>query len=237
MAGQAFESHCSVNELGYAFIGVVDFLHLRVLFKRVFQSDVEAVGDEARHAVHIAVGHCEGASDIADRRLCAECSEGDYLGDVFSAVLVHNVVDDLFAAVILEVHVDVRHLLALDVEETLEDEAVRKRVDIGYAEAVEHEACCGAAAHGEEYVTLVHELGDVPDDEEVVGELGLSDDFKLIVETSAFGFACVWNAAVQRFVAYLREILVGADAAGHRVLRKAHAREVQVKLAHLGDAL
>ena len=237
MAGQAFESHCSVNELGYAFVSVVEFLHLRVLFKCVLQIDVEAVGHEARHAVHIAVGHCEGAPYIADRRLCAECSEGDYLGDVFPAVLVHDVVDDLFAAVILKVHVDVRHLLALHVEESLEDEAVRKRVDIGNAEAVEDEACRGAAAHGEEYVALVHELRDVPDDEEVVGEVGLPDDFELVVETSAFGFACVRDAAVQRFMAYLREILVGADAAGHGVLGKTHAREVQVKFAHLGDAL
>ena len=115
MARQSFKSHRSINELGYAFVGFVCFLHLRALFKRVLQSYVEAIRDQARHAVNIAVGHGEGASDIAYRRLCAECSEGDYLSDMFPAVLVHDVVDDLFAAVILEVHVDVRHLLALDV--------------------------------------------------------------------------------------------------------------------------
>ena len=81
---------------------------------------------------------------------------------MLSAVLVHHIVDDLFAAVVLEVHIDVGHLFALNIEKALKDKRVGQRVDIGNAEAVENKACGGAAAHGEEYVALAHELGDVP---------------------------------------------------------------------------
>ena len=164
MAGQAFQAHRGVHQLGDIFVRVVYFLQLRALLQRVFQGDIEAVGDEFRHAVAVAVWHCERAGDIADAALRAECAEGDYLRHMLFAVLFDDIVDDLFAAVVLEVHVDVGHFLTLDIQETLEYEPVRERVDIGYAEAVQHEACRRAAAHGEEYVAPVHELGDVPDD-------------------------------------------------------------------------
>ena len=209
VAGQSFQALSVVYEPFYGLVGVVDFLHLRALLKRVVQSDIEAIGHETRDAINIAVGHCKSATDIADCSLRAECSEGDYLRDVLSAVLIDDIVDDFFAAVVLEVHVDVGHLLALDIEEALENEAVRERVDIGDAEAVEDEARCRAAANCEEDVPLMHELGDVPDDEEVVGELRLLYDIKLVVEASALCFACVRHAPGQFFMTYLRKVLIG----------------------------
>ena len=67
---------------------------------------------------------------------------------MLAPVLVDDVIYDFLAAVVLEVKVYVRHLLALQVEEALEDELVRHRVDVRHVQAVQREAGGGAAAHG-----------------------------------------------------------------------------------------
>ena len=74
-----------------------------------------------RNAVDVSVAHAEGAADASDRGLRAECPEGDDLGDAVVAVAFGRVADHLVAAVLGEVHVNVRHLLALYVKEALED--------------------------------------------------------------------------------------------------------------------
>ena len=99
-----------------------------------------------------------------------------------AAVLPADVGDHLVPSVVLEVHVYVRHLPALKVEEPLEDQAMPQGIDVGDAQAVEHEACGGAAAHTEENALLAGEGCDVPDNQHVVGELGLLDDVQLIVQ-------------------------------------------------------
>ena len=52
--------------------------------------------------------------------------EGDDLRDAVVTVLLGDVADDLVAAVVRDVEVDVGRLLAVDVEEALEDEAARR---------------------------------------------------------------------------------------------------------------
>ena len=52
-----------------------------------------------------------------------------------------------------------------------------------------------------------------------------------------FRFASVGNARCQAFVAYLRQVFVGGQSVRHGIFGQAHLREVQVQLAHLGDAL
>ncbi len=64
-----------------------------------------------------------------------------------SGVLVGHVLDDAIAAFHAEVHVEVGHRDALGIQEALEQQVVRERIDIRNAEAVRHErARAGAAA-------------------------------------------------------------------------------------------
>src|SRR3712207_8878658 len=57
----------------------------------------------------------------------------DDLRDALGAVLLGDVADDLGAAAVVEVDVEVRHRDAVRVEEALEDEAVLERVEVGDA--------------------------------------------------------------------------------------------------------
>ena len=112
---------------------LVSVLELRVNPQRV----LKVAGLEGHHAgdpVHVAVGHSHCPAHVAQGSLCAEGAEGDYLGHVVAAVLFDDIVQDLVPAVVLEVQVDVRHFLAFQVEEPLEDQAVLQGVNIGYSQ-------------------------------------------------------------------------------------------------------
>jgi hypothetical protein len=92
-----------------------------------------------------------------------------------AAVLGVDVLDDLFAALVLEVDVDVGRLVALAADEALEQHAHARRVHLGHAQAVADRRIGRRAAalaqdaaaarkahhvvHGEE-VHLVAQLGD-----------------------------------------------------------------------------
>ena len=106
--------------------------------------------NEPRHAVDVGVGHAEGAPHVADGGPGPHRAEGDDLRHVVAAVLVHHVPDHLVPPVVLEVHVDVRHFLALHVQEALKDQVVLQRVHVRDAQAEEHQAGSGAAPHTEE---------------------------------------------------------------------------------------
>ena len=135
------------------------------------------------HPVHIAVGHAQRPPHIPDGRPCSQRAEGDYLGHVVLAVFLGDIGDDLIAAVVLEIEVDVRHLLALHVEEALEDQLVLQGIDVGDVKRIEYEARGGAPSHAEEDTALLGEGYQVPDDQEVVGEIGLSYHVQLVVQS------------------------------------------------------
>ena len=103
-----------------------------------------------------------------------------------AAVAPVDVLDDLFAAVAArEVEVDVGPLAALLREEALEEELHPDRVDGGDAERVADRAVRGRAAALEEDAALAAEADDVPDDQEVAGEVELLDERELVRELAA----------------------------------------------------
>ena len=147
---------------------------------------VYGAGLERHHPgdpVHVPVAHAHAPADVPEGGLGAQGSEADDLGDLVAPVAFDHVVQHLVAAVVLEVHVDVRHLLALQVQESLEDQAVLQRVDIGDAQAVEGYAGRRAAPDSVEDLAPAGEVDDVPHDQEVVGELGVADDLQLVLHS------------------------------------------------------
>ena len=156
---------------------------------------------------------------------------------MFVSVLGDDVVYDLLAAVVLEVHVYIRHLLALQVQEALEDEAIGHGVDVGDSQTVQHEARRRAAAHCEEYILLAHKAGNVPDYQEVVVEVRLLDDMQFVAQPLAVFLAGVRQEFSEAFPAYLGQVLERGEAVGNIVERQAQAAEVYVQVALIGDSL
>ena len=83
-----------------------------------------------------SVGLAEHPRRVAHRRPGLDRREGDDLGDVVPAVALGGVADHLGPVALVEVHVDVGHLLAAGVQEPLEEEVVADRVDVDDPQAV-----------------------------------------------------------------------------------------------------
>ena len=93
----------------------------------VLQGDVEHLGHQLGDAVALGERQAEHAAHVAEHALGLQRAEGDDLPDVVLAVLAGDVLDDLVAAVLAEVDVEVGHRHALGVEEALEEQVVRDR--------------------------------------------------------------------------------------------------------------
>src|SRR5690625_1416061 len=119
---------------------------LRHLIRRLLKRNTWPIRDELRDPVGLAERQVEHARHIPYDRLRAHRSKRDDLAYVVAAVLLDHVVDDLRAATVVEVDVDIRHRHAFRVEEAFEEEVVAQRVDVGDAEAVGNGAPRGRAA-------------------------------------------------------------------------------------------
>ena len=105
------------------------------------------------------------------------------MGDVVGAVVLLHVLDHAVAAFIVEVHVYIRHRDALRVEETLEEQVVAYRVEVGDAQAVGHAGTGGRAtsrSHG--HPVAAAPVDEVLHDEEVVRETHIRNGHQLEVE-------------------------------------------------------
>ena len=112
---QTFELFCRVDQLPDLCVTLVRLLQRWGFLQRVFQLDVECRRHHLRDAVDIGVWNVHGAAHVLDRRLCRHGAEGYDLCNIFPAVFLRDVIDNLPAPVHAEIHVDVRHRNALGI--------------------------------------------------------------------------------------------------------------------------
>ncbi len=102
--------------------------------------------DQRAEAVHLLERQAEGLPHFAERALAAVRDDLAHHRGVVAAVGVVDGLNDLFAALVLEIDVDVRRLAALRGEEALEEQVAARRIDRRDAEAVADGAVRRAAA-------------------------------------------------------------------------------------------
>ena len=133
-----------------------------------------------RQPIDLPFVEIERLADFARRALAAI---GDHVGGHRRAVLAVFLVDvlnhALAAIAARQIEIDVGPLAALFREEALEQQLHADRIDGGDAEAVAHGAVGRRAAALHEDVLLPAEIDDVPDDQEVAGEIELLDQIEL----------------------------------------------------------
>ena len=140
-------------------------------------------GDQLGDAFDVGEAHVEHAAHVLDGGARAQRAEGDDLRDLLAAVFFGDVLDHLAAAVHAEIDVDIGHADALRIEEALEQQAVLQRIDIGDLHRVADQAAGGrSAARADGDVVRFGEADEVPDDEEVAGELHLLDHRDLAIQ-------------------------------------------------------
>ena len=100
----------------------------------------------------------------------------------FAAVLAVDVLDDLLAAFVLEIHVDVGRFVTLGGDEALEQQIDAIRVDRGDLQAVAHRRVGGRAASLAQNAHAAGGPDDVGDGEEIGGVFQLADERQLVFE-------------------------------------------------------
>src|SRR5437899_8077134 len=146
---------------------------LRILVTPVLDEPGEPVlhvAGQPERLADFAGGAAPAVRDDVRRHPCAE-----------PAVAPVHVLDDRLASLAArQVEVDVRPLAARLREETLEEQLHLHRIDGRDAERIADRAVGGGAAALHEDVVGAAELHDVPDDEEVAGEIEPADDLQLV---------------------------------------------------------
>ena len=151
-----------------------------LLLHRLFDGDLQFLGDELGNPVHLAVGHGQGTAHVADDGPGLQGAEGDDLGHVVGAVPLLHVLEHLAPSFLAKIHVKVGHGLALDVQEALEDEAVGNGVDVGDTQAVRHQAAGpGTAARPHRDALALGPVDEVGDNQKVAGKAHGHDDADL----------------------------------------------------------
>ncbi len=140
------------------------------------------VGREARERVEVRLIDPQGLADLAHRRAGPVADDvGDHRR-VPSPVAVVDVLDDLFAAVVLDVEIDVRRLGPLAGEEALEEQAHAHRVDGGDPQAVADRAVGRAPAPLTEDPLAAAVLDDLVHRQEVAAVVEVLDHRELALE-------------------------------------------------------
>ena len=144
---------------------------------------VAPVAELAGELVHLLLGVAEDLGDLARGRAVAVGDDVRRHGRAVRAVALVDVLDDPLALVARgEVEVDVRPLAALLGEEALEEELHLHRIDGGDRQRVADGAVGGRAAPLGEDPLAQAEVDDVPDDQEVAGEVELLDQVQLLLD-------------------------------------------------------
>ena len=182
---QTLERHGVVEEPPVPFVRFVERLHLLNAVDGFADGVALArlIGDHLRDPVGRARLEPENASHVADDRAALHGPEGDDLPHGIAPVLAPHVLDHLAPALIAEVDVDVRHRDAFGVQEALEDEPVRQRVQTGDPQRVRHQGARRRAPPGPHGDALLDRPADeVPGDQEVARVPGPENHIELAVE-------------------------------------------------------
>ena len=158
---------------------------------------------------------------------------GDDLGDhgrAVTAVERVDVLNELLATLVLEVHVDVRRLRALHREKALEEQARARGVHGGDAQAVANRAVCGTSAPLAEDVATPRHAHEGLHAQEVRRHVDGRDDRELFLDLRLDGGRHGAPAVARALVGEAAQGLVGGLA---RVRRLVHmAWKIVTKLAH-----
>ena len=211
-----------------------------LLGQGVAQGELGVVGEHLGQALALVDGKAQHAGGVVYGLLGLDGGVGDDVAHALRAVDLTDVLDDLEAPLIVEVHVDIGHLGTLRGEEALEHEAVLERVEGCDVHGIGHDGTgrrASAGAHA--YAVLLGPAHVLLHDEEVVREALVNDDLVLVLEALLDGEAVDGAGlpvravlAGQAIQALLAEALLrGLPLAKPRELGQVHVGPVELVVA------
>ena len=109
MARHPLDFQRGVDEFMHLAVAVVERFQIGADFQRLFQRHFQVGGNELCHPVHILVAHAHNAAHIAHGSAGGHRTKRHDLGHMVTAVFLVDIVNDLLAALVAEVDVEVGH--------------------------------------------------------------------------------------------------------------------------------
>ena len=248
VAGQAFELFGEREQLAGFLVGLFALLQPGLHLARHLQRDQFAwlEGNELGQFIGTAVVPFHHPADVTHHRLRGHGAEGGDLRHRVAAVLLPHIIDDAVAAVLAEIHVEVRHRHALGIEEAFEQQVVTQRIEVRDPERVRNQRPrSGAAAGADRHIVLFRPVDEVRDDQEVARETHLHDGFALELQSLPIArhlpitLGCVGielrHALLQPGQRLLPQIGFEGRTARRREQRQLCLAELQFESATAGD--
>ncbi len=200
------------------------------------------VGNQARDALGFRRRNAHGARHVLDHAARLEILIGRDLPDAVLAVFLRHVGDDLVAPGHAKIDVEVGHADALGIQEALEQEVIRDRIDFRDAEGIGHEgAGSRSTSRSHRDPPMFRLANEVPDDQEVARVLHAGDHIELLLEACAVrGFihapVKLLESLGQALARDVAEVPLHVEALRHRKLRQHRLVEGELESrAHLRD--
>ena len=225
-------------------IGVKQILFAGLLFEHLLELDLGVARDHLGQALAHVDRVVQNARGVVDGLLGLNGRIGDDVGDLLGTVELANVLHDLEAPLIVEVHIDIGHLGTLRGQEPLEHQAVLERVERGDVHGVGDDSAGGRATAGADANAVVlgplHVLGN---NQEVGGKTLVADDLvfvlKALFDVDATDLArgpVVTIVLAQALLALAAELaLVRLAGIEQREARQDDGVPVQLNVALVGD--
>ncbi len=139
-------------------------------------------GNQLGHPVHFRQRNIHHTAYIADGAAGGNLAKCDNLGYLICTILLVAVVHHFGTAVVLEIQINIGHGDAVGVQEALEEQVVIQGVHRSDLQSEGHHRTVAGAAHVIPNAVLTAEMAEVPNDEEVLIEAHIVDDFKLVLQ-------------------------------------------------------
>ena len=203
-----------------------------------------------RNQLGEAVAQCERqlqhAPHVPNHGFGRHGAEGNDLADRFPAVFGTNVFDHAPPVGLAEIDIKIGHGHAFGIEETLEQQRVFERVEVGDFERIRHQRACARTAPRPYGAAVVFRpVDEVLHDEEIAGKLHLDDDVQLKIQPllvfGQFGGALRFvgikhgQPFTQPFVGKVAQIVVQIHAFGRGEQRQKVFAQCEREVAAFGD--
>ena len=181
-------------------------------------------------------GKPHGLADLAQRRAAAIADHRGGEAGALAAVFPVDILDHLLAPLMLEIHVDIRRLLARGADEALEQEIHVGGIDGGDAEAIADGGIGGRAAALAEDVLRAGVAHQIMDGEEIRRVVELVDEGELMLELGAHLLRHAVGIAGRRAQpGEMDELLLGLAPRLRQLIGIFVAQLVEGEAAALGD--
>ena len=169
--------------IGLGKVGVKQILFAGLLFEHLLELDLGVARDHLGQALAHVDRIVQHARGVVDGLLGLNGRVGDDVGDLLGAVELANVLHDLEAPLIVEVHIDIGHLGTLRGQEPLEHQAVLERVERGDVHGVGDDSAGGrATARADADAVVLGPLHVLGNDQEVGGKALVTDDLVFVLK-------------------------------------------------------